>query len=108
MKRARSRRPASSTRFAGEAKGECRTVDGNRQVAQQEGEATGVVLVAVGEHHRFDGVGMVAQIRQIREHQVDARHVGLGEHDAAVENHDATAELDTHSSGRSLRDRPER
>ena len=78
----------------GQPEGEGRAVHGHRQVAQQEGQAAGVVLVAVGQDHRFDGVGPVAQVRQVREHEVDAGHVGLGEHDPAVEDDDAAVELD--------------
>ena len=42
---------------AGQPQGERRAVHGDRQVAEQEGEAAGVVLVAVGEDDGLDRVG---------------------------------------------------
>jgi hypothetical protein len=29
------------------------------------------------------------QVRKIRQHEIDARHLGVGEHDPAVEDHEA-------------------
>ncbi len=94
---------------AGQAQREGRAVDGDRHVAQQEGEAAGVVLVAVGEHHRLDRLGVVAQVGEVGQHQVDAGHVRIGEHDAAVQDHDAPVDLDARRScARSPRGRRER
>ncbi len=53
-----------------------------------------MVLVAVGEDHRLDPIGVVAQIGEVGEHQIDAGHVGIGEHDPAVEDDDASVDLD--------------
>ena len=53
-----------------------------------------MVLVAVGEDDRLDRVGVVAQVREVGQHQVDAGHVGVGEHDPAVEDDDPAVDLD--------------
>ena len=37
---------------------------------------------------------LLAQVGEVGQHEVDAEHVGVGEHQAAVEQHDATVELD--------------
>ena len=42
----------------GQPEGERRAVDGRRQIAQQEGQAAGVVLVPVGQDDAFDLVGL--------------------------------------------------
>ncbi len=57
-------------------------------VAQQELDAADVVLVPVGRHERDDRVGVVAQVGEVGEHEVDAVHVGIGEHQTAVDQHD--------------------
>ena len=67
---------------------------GALQLAQEVGQAAGVVLVAVGEHDAIHPVPALVQVGELGEHQVDPRHVGLGEHDAAVEDDDAPLDLD--------------
>ena len=71
-----------------------RAVDRERDVAQQEREPAGVVLVRVGEEHGLDPVGVLAQVGEVGEHEVDARHVGVGEHDPAVDDEDAAVDLE--------------
>ena len=78
----------------GQAQGELRAVDGDGQVPQEEGQATGVVLVAVGEHDGVDPVGVLAQVGEVGQDQVDPGHVGVGEHDPAVEDQDPPVHLD--------------
>ncbi len=69
-------------------------VNRDLQVTQQVGQPPGVVLVAVGEDDPVDLVGPLAEIGELGEHQIDPGHVGVGEHDPAVENDDATVDLD--------------
>ena len=64
-----------------------------REVTQEIGEPTCVVLVSVSEHHRVHLVGALAQIGEIGENEIDARHVGIGEHDPAVEDDDPPVQL---------------
>ena len=71
-----------------------RAVDRERDVAEQEREPTGVVLVRVGEERGLDPVGVLAQVGEVGEDEVDARHLGLGEHDAAVDDEDAVVDLE--------------
>ena len=79
---------------AGQAERQRRPVDRERDVAQQEGEAAGVVLVRVGEEHGLDPVGVLAQVGEVGEDEVDAGHVDLGEHDPAVDDEDAVLDLE--------------
>ena len=86
--------PASSMRFRARPSDERRPVDRERDVTQQEGQPAGVVLVRVGEEHRLDPVGVLPEVREVGEDEVDARHVGLGEHDPAVDDQDAVVDLE--------------
>ena len=78
----------------GEAERQRRAVDRHRDVAQQEGEPAGVVLVRVREEDALDPVGVLAQVREVGEHEVDAGHVDVGEHDPAVDDEDAALDLE--------------
>ena len=94
---------------AGERERQRRAVDRDRDVAEQEGEAAGVVLVRVGEQDRLDPVGVLAQVREVGQHEIDAGHVGVGEHDPAVDEQDPARRPRCSSScGRSRRARRER
>ena len=53
-----------------------------------------MVLVAVGEHDAVHPVLALAQVGELGQDQVDAGHVGVGEHDPAVEDDDAALDLD--------------
>src|SRR5450755_365270 len=79
----------------GQADRELRSVDRDLEVAQQVGQSPGVVLVPVGQDDAVDLVGVVTQVGELGQDQVDARHVGVGKHDAAVEDDDAPVDLDT-------------
>jgi hypothetical protein len=59
-----------------------------RRGQQEELDAADVVLVAVGGDERDDAVGVLAQVGEVGQDQVDAVHVGFGEHEAAVDEHD--------------------
>ena len=80
---------------AGEPERQRRAVDRERDVAQQEGETAGVVLVRVGEEGGFDPVGVLAEVGEVGQHEVDPGHVALGEHDPAVDDEDAVFDLET-------------
>ena len=79
---------------AGQADGELGPVDRRLQVAQEVGQSPGVVLVPVGQDDAVDPVGPLPQIGELGQDQVHAGHVGVGEHDAAVEDDDAAVDLD--------------
>ena len=79
---------------AGQAERERRAVDREGDVAQQEGDAAGVVLVTVGQDQADHRVRPLAQIGEVREDEVDARHVGLREHDPAVDEQDPPLDLE--------------
>ena len=53
-----------------------------------------VVLVAVGDDAPFDAVGVLAEPREVGKHEIDAEHVGIREHQPAVEQHDAPGQFD--------------
>ena len=78
----------------GERERQLRAVDRHRDVAEQEGEAARVVLVRVGEEHALDPVRVLAQIREVGKDEVDAGHVGVGEHEPAVDDEDAVVDLE--------------
>ena len=69
-------------------------VNRDLQVTQQIGQPAGVILVAVREHDAVDLVRPLAQVGELGQDQIDSGHVGVGEHDPAVENDDAAVDLD--------------
>ena len=91
---ARSVEPGLVDPVAGQAEREGRAVDRDGQVAQQERQSAGVVLVTVGQHDAVDAVGVLPQVREVGKDEVDAGHVGVGEHDPAVEDEDPAVDLD--------------
>src|SRR5256885_4052796 len=48
----------------------------------------------MGEERRLDPVGVLAQVGEIREDEVDPRHLRLGEHDPAVDHEDAVVDFE--------------
>ena len=70
-------------------------VNGRFEIAQKVGQTAGVVLVAVGEDDPVHLVLVLVQVGELGQHQVDAGHVGIGEHDPAVDDDDAALDLDT-------------
>ena len=54
-------------------------------LAQQERQRADVVLVAVGEEHRLQARGVVQDVLEVRDHEVDAEHLLLGEHQPHVD-----------------------
>ena len=79
---------------AGQAEGERRSVDREGQLAQQVRQPAVVVLVAVGDDAPLDAVGLLAQPGEVGQHEIDAEHVGVGEHQPAVEQHDPPGQFD--------------
>ncbi len=78
--------------------GQRAAVDGRHGVvpdlAQQVGQCADVVLVAVGEHDRLDVLGPLAQVGEVRQHQVDSELVRRREHQAGVDDDDPPLVLD--------------
>ena len=54
----------------------------------------GVVFVGVREEDRLDPIRVLAQVGEVGQDQIDAGHVGVGEHDPAVDEQDAIVDLD--------------
>ena len=73
---------------------ELRGVKRKRNVAQEIRQRAHVVFVTVGEDGTVDAVGIVSEIGEVGEDQIDARHVGIGEHQANVDEHEAPVYLD--------------
>ena len=74
-----------------------RAEHGERQLAQQELQRSDVVLVTVRGHATHHAVGVLAQPREVRQHQVDAVHVDVGEHQATVDEEQLVVLLDHHA-----------
>jgi hypothetical protein len=66
------------------------------ELAQHERQGADVILVPVGEHDRVDVFGALAQVGEVRQHQVDAELIRRGEHQARVDHDDAAVVLDDH------------
>ena len=78
----------------GQADRELGPVDGHLQIAQEIRQSPGVVLVTVGQDDAVDPVGPLPEVGELGQDQVHAGHVGVGEHDPAVEDDDAAVDLD--------------
>src|SRR5215472_12105311 len=63
-------------------------------LAEQVRDGADVVLVGVRQDNRFDLVQPVFQVAEVRQDQVHARLVGLGEQDAAVDDQQPPAVLE--------------
>ena len=53
-----------------------------------------MVLVRVREEDTLDPIGVVAQVREVGQHEVDTGHVDVGEHDPAVDDEDAALDFE--------------
>ena len=51
----------------------------------------------MGGDAAHDPIGVVAQVGEVRQHEVDAVHVGVGEHEAAVDEQEAVLLLEDHA-----------
>src|SRR4029077_8368169 len=74
--------------------GEARRVDLQLEFAEQVRQRADVVLMAVGEHHGLDLIGVLAQVLEVGQDQVDARHLRLGEGQPCVQDQDAAVHLE--------------
>ncbi len=72
---------------------QCRRVHRHVQVLQQVGQRADVVFMPVGQHDRQDPVCPFRQVLDVRIHEIDARHVALGEHEARIDHEDVTIVL---------------
>jgi hypothetical protein len=66
-----------------------------------------VILVTVGEHNRVDLVEPLAHVLEVRQHEVDARHLGVRERQADVDDQQPAVELDTRHVAPDLADAAE-
>ena len=64
------------------------------ELGQDVGQAADVVLVGVGDQERLDHVAAVLEVCDVGHDEVDAEHLLLGEHQAAVDDHDLVAVLE--------------
>ncbi|CAB4823436.1 unannotated protein [freshwater metagenome] len=83
--------------MTGEAERDRRTVDRERDLAQQKLQAADVVLVAVGGHTANDPVRIVPEVGEVRQDEVDAVHVRVGEHEPEVDEEQLVVLLDDHA-----------
>ncbi len=65
-----------------------------REVGQDVGQPTDMVLVGVGDQERLDLVGALAQVGDVGHDEVDAEHLLLGEHQSAIDHDDLIAVLE--------------
>src|SRR5674476_1405779 len=79
----------------GQTQSELGTVDVHRKITEQKRQPAGMIFVPVGQDDRVHPIGVLPQVGEGGKHQIDARHVRVGEHDAHVEDEDATVHLDT-------------
>ena len=82
--------------FVDESQGQGRAVDRHVQLLQHEGQGADMVLVAVGQADGADLVAAFAQPGDIGDDVIDAEHVRLGKHQAAVDDDDVVAVLIGH------------
>ena len=47
-----------------------------------------MILVTVGDDATFDPIRILTQVGEVGQDQIDAWHLDVGKHDAAVEDHD--------------------
>src|SRR4051812_29994606 len=92
------RRALQQTRLldavSGQPERQGRAIDRERDLAQEVRKRADVILVAMSEQTRVDPVDVLAQEREVGQHEVDAGHVDLGKHEAAVEEEQPPLLLD--------------
>src|SRR5512147_161552 len=70
---------------------ESRSVDRDLELLQKEGEGSDMVLVSVGQDHAADAGLVFDEVGEVGDHDVDAEHLCVGEHEARVDHHDVVA-----------------
>ena len=88
------RRPASSIRPLGQPEGQLGAEYRETSVAQQVRQRTDVILVAMGGYATNDVVGTLEQPGEVGKDQVDTEHVGVGEHQATVDQEQRALEFE--------------
>ena len=83
--------PVLAQLVAQESEGQRGAVDGHRESRQHVRQRADVVLVAVREHDPADVGDALLQPRDVRDHEVDAEHLLLREHQPGVDDHDVVA-----------------
>ena len=78
------------------------------QVAQHPRQRADVVLVTVRDDDRLDVLDVLAQVREVRQHEVDPHHLGGREAQPAVDHDDLAVVLDDGHVLADLADAPER
>ena len=78
------------------------------QVPQHPRQRADVVLVPVGDDDRLDVLDVLAQVREVRQHEVDAHHLGGREAQPAVDHDDLAVVLDDGHVLADLADAPQR
>ena len=69
--------------------GELGAVDGNVvELGEDPGESADVVLVAMGEDDGADEVFILDEVGDVGDNDVDAEELGLGKHEAGVDDDD--------------------
>ena len=92
---------------AQDAEGQSGPEDRDVEAGQDVRERADVVLVAVGEDDAAHPLATLDQPAHIGDHQVDAEHLGLGEHQAGVDDHDVLAAFDREEVAADLTEPPE-
>ena len=93
VERGAAQQPGLFDAVAGQTEGEAGAVKRNGDFAQQEGQAADVVLVAVGEDDGAQAGRVFHDVGEIGQHQVDAGHVGAGEHEPEIDEDHVPVDL---------------
>jgi hypothetical protein len=65
-----------------------------RELGQDVGQRADVVLVGMGDQERPDLVAVLLEIADVGDDEVDAEHLLVGEHEAAIDDDDVVAVLE--------------
>ncbi len=76
--------------------GQRRAEDRRLNPTQHVGQAANVVLVAVGEEDRLELLAVLFDVSNVRDHEVDAEHLLLREHEAGIDGDHVVAVLEQH------------
>ena len=74
-----------------------RSINWKRHFTQQELQSTYVIFVTVCGDTCFNAVCVFAQPREVGQNQVDAVHVGIGEHESTINEQQAIVLLNHHA-----------
>ena len=88
--------PVLAQLVAQESQRQRRAVDGHGESGQHVRQCADVVLMAVREDDAADVTDTFLQPRDVRDHEVDAEHLLLREHEPGVDDHDVIAAAQRH------------